>query len=183
MDNIINYTKGINYKDKSNIQSNGRVVNLSNERKPDYELYEENKDNNTFLNDSLQGIQDVTILSKVFFSEENVTRVQNLVRYNVWLQSGKQYIVGNQSDIELRIIMRAVYLQYSKNLDYNIKEQILDFDKHILEYCVRDIIHEVKQYYDYIEHTEKLPIPIQHPVNVAKQTTRSLPLRSVTSTF
>jgi hypothetical protein len=183
MNNTIDYKQGINYTDKRNMVSNGRVVNLGKERKSDYNLFEESKDNNTFLDDSLHGIQIECILSKVFFSEQNVERTQNMIRHNVWLKSGKKHIIGRQSDIELRIIMRAIYLQYSKNLDYNIKEQITDFDKHIIEYCTKDIMHEVNQYYDYIHHVETLPVPIQHPVNVAKQTERSLPLRSVTSTF
>jgi hypothetical protein len=183
MDNDIDYKQGINYKDKTNILSNGRVVNLSQEKKSDYILFQESKDNNTFLDDSLHGIQIQSILSRAYFSEENVERIQNIIRHTVYLKSGNKYIIGRQSDIELRIIMRAIYLQYAKNLDYGIKEQIEDLDKHILEYSIRDIMHEVNQYYDYINHVETLPIPIQHPVNVAKQTDRSLPLRSVTSTF
>ena len=46
------------------------------------------------------------------------------MRYQVWIQSGKKYVIEKQSPIELEIIMRAIFLQYSLNQDKDFGKQI-----------------------------------------------------------
>jgi hypothetical protein len=183
MENTINYPNNINWLQKNQQLSNGRVVNLSKERKKDYKLFNESSDHNTTLDDALQGIQMATTLSRAYFSPEHVQQLHNKIRYQVWLKSSKQFIISQQSDVELKIIMRAIYLQYSKNLELNIPEQIEDLDKHVLVYAVRDIVHEVNQHRDYLNKVETLPVPLQHPTYAIKQTDRTKLWRDTTSTF
>ena len=113
-----------------------------------------------FENNSLVGIQTVTPLSQAFFSEKNFDQLQNMIRYNVYIRSGKKHIIARQSDTQLRIIMRSIYLQNSKNLQTDITNQIKELNKLVLDYCVPNILVEVEQYMQYKVSVSKIPEPL-----------------------
>jgi hypothetical protein len=160
----------------------GRINNLNKNYGPDYKLFDDTdyKYDTTHSN-GIQGIHCSEKLNKVYFSKENINRLQDLIRYTVYIKSNKQHIIDRQSDTELQIVMRGIFLEYGRNLPDNISEQIKELDKYILNYCVTEIINEINQYKDYIHHAENLPIPLEHPKNLSSAGSRTL--RSVTSTF
>jgi hypothetical protein len=139
---------------------NGRVDILDNNPPKPFFLTPEKKNIQYYENNSLVGIQTVTPLSKAFFSEKNFDQIQNMIRYNVYLRSGKKHIIGRQSDTQLQIIMRSIYLQNSKNLQTDIKNQIKELNKLVLDYCVPNILVEVEQYMQYKVSVSKIPEPI-----------------------
>lgn len=134
-----------------------------------------------FQVESLYGIQETSTLNHLFFSKKNMDIIQNMIRYNVFIKSEEKYIIDKQSDIELQIIMRGIYLQYSPNLETNIKQQLEYLDKLVTDYAVAQIIPEVEQYFGYMKEIEYMPQPIDLPVNLSSKGSRSL--RSVTTTF
>lgn len=163
---------------------NGRVIDISgpNAAVKDFPMFTANnnkKDN--YKSEALKHIQVQTRLSLVYFSNANIKRVQDMIRYNVWLKSDKQFVIGPQSVIELEVVMRAIYLQHSKNLDCKIPEQVQELDDMVVNFCVPKIINEIIQYNGYLRQLEYLPIPEDRPVNLSSKGTRTL--RSVTTTF
>lgn len=161
---------------------NGRVIKLTGEKVKDFKMFTANNNNNdSFKSDALKHIQVKTKLSLVYFSKANMDRVQDMIRYNVWLRSDKQFIIGRQSNIELSLVMRAMYLQHSKNMDCKIAEQVQELDDMVVNFCVPKIINEIIQYNGYLRQLEYLPIPEDRPVNMSSKGTRTL--RSVTTTF
>ena len=104
-----------------------------------------------------------TPLSNCFFSKNNIQVLQNAIRYKVWNLSNKQYVIAPQSELQLRIIMRSVYLQYSKNLSTNISEQIQRLNKIVVNESVPNIMSSIKQYLGYRKEVSSLPVPLQHP--------------------
>ena len=107
--------------------------------------------------------------------------IQNMLRYNVYEKSEKKFVIDKQSDIELEIIMRSIYLQHSPNLPNKIKEQIKYLNDLVINWCTEQIIPEVNQYLGYIKEIEYMPEPIDLPLNLSSKGSRSL--RSVTTTF
>lgn len=161
---------------------NGRVINLSTEKNRDFHMFSGNNNkSDNFKNNALQHIQVKTKLSLVYFSEANIERLQNMIRYTVWVKSDKKFVIAPQSTIELQIIMRAIYLQHAKNLDFNIAEQVQELDDMVVNFCTPKIINEVIQHNGYLRQLEYLPIPEDRPVNMSAKGTRTL--RSVTTTF
>ena len=161
---------------------NGRVINLSNHSAKEFPMFTENNNNNdTYKSSALKHIQVDSKLSMVYFSKVNMDRVQESIRYNVWIKSDKKFVIGQQSWIELEIIMRAIYLQHAKNLDCNIAGQVQELDDKVMNYCVPKIINEIIQYNGYIRQLEYLPVPEDRPINVSSAGTKLL--RSVTTTF
>ena len=92
-----------------------------------YNLFQEfNKKN---FNDSVKNITNPTILSGVFF-KKNINNLQTKIIKGVKDLTG--YDIGNQSEEELEIIMRSIYLQFSKNSDCKIQEQVKNLNEQVL---------------------------------------------------
>jgi hypothetical protein len=160
---------------------NGRVIMNNTQNVKDMNMIEGNKTNNNFQVESLYGIQETSKLNQLFFSKKNMDIIQNNIRYTVYVKTNKKHIIDKQSDIELQIIMRSMYLQHSPNLEYNFKEQIEYLNKLVVDWCVEKIIPQLEQYIGYLKEVEYMPMPIDLPVNLSSKGSRTL--RSVTSTF
>lgn len=161
---------------------NGRVIDITKTNYPGLPMFANNNDKkDNFKYEALQHIQTPSSLSMLFFSKENIDRIQNELRYQVWIQSGKKYVVDNQSPIELEIVMRAIYLQFSLNQDKDFDKQINYLNKLVLSYCVPNVLTEVEQYLGYLDNVQKLPNPLPLPENLSSAGTKTL--RSVTTTF
>lgn len=161
--------------------SNGRVT-LDNDIIKDMKMIDgTNEKMKNFQVQALYGIQETSILNQLFFSKQNMNNIQDMIRYNVYLKTEKKFVIDKQSDIELEIIMRSIYLQHSPNLPNKIKEQIEYLNKLISDWCVEQIIPEVQQYVGYLSEIQYMPIPINLPINLSSKGSRTL--RSVTTTF
>jgi hypothetical protein len=162
---------------------NGRVtLDSKTEVIKDFTMIDHSNERmNNFQVEALYGIQETSALNQLFFSKKNMDIIQNMIRYNVFIKSESRFVIDKQSDIELEIVMRGIYLQYSPNLQTNIKEQLEYLDKLVTDYAVAQIIPEVEQYFGYMKEIEYMPEPIDLPVNLSSKGARSL--RSVTTTF
>jgi hypothetical protein len=164
-----------------NQYQNGRVTITSDNVKDMKMIDNENEKMNNFQVEALYGIQETSTLNQLFFSKKNMEIIQNMIRYNVYQKSEKKHVIGKQSDIELEIIMRSIYLQHSPNLPNKITEQITYLNKLVNDWCVDQILPEITQYFGYMKEIEFMPIPIDLPLNLSSKGSRSL--RSVTTTF
>ena len=63
----------------------------------------------------------------------------------------------------------------------DLREQVLQLDKMVIEETVPKIISSIKQYIGYLYDVQQLPIPIDLPKNLSSRGTKML--NSVTSTF
>lgn len=166
---------------KYNQFQNGRVTLEPGMIKDMKMIDKELEQMNNFQVESLYGIQETSQLNHLFFSKKNMEIIQNMIRYTVYEKSDKKYIIDRQSDIELQVIMRSIYLQHSPNLPNKIREQIQYLNKLVSDWSAEQILPEVMQYNGYIKEIEFMPVPIDLPVNLSSKGSRSL--RSVTTTF
>jgi hypothetical protein len=164
----------LNPEYQSRYEQQGLIPSLeSSEIIKPYELY---KNSNSKQNTSVDIISNIVVpnaLSRTFFSNDNVERIQNEIVNNVYNQSKK--LISRQSYQELQIIMKSIYLQYSRNLSNNIEEQVYTLNKYVIDECVSIIIPNVIQYNKYItEITGPLPIN-PRSMNVSNKGDKSLP--------
>lgn len=160
---------------------NGRVVTDGQTMK-DISMIDKSGENmQNFQVEALYGIQETSLLNQLFFCKKNMDIIQDMIRFNVYEKSDKKFIIDRQSEIELEIIMRSIYLQHSPNLPDKIKEQLRYLNNLVSNWCVEQIIPEVQQYNGYIKEIEYMPLPIDLPLNLSSKGSRSL--RSVTTTF
>jgi hypothetical protein len=132
----------------------------------------------TFQTDMLRGNWEETPVSKAFFSRENVDRLQLLIRKGVFDRSQpKGYVIDNQSADELKIIMRAIYYQYARNLPSDIGAQVADLNVKVVDWSVPHILSAVEHYMYYLNDISHLPVPMAHPQQLSSAGTKSLPLQ------
>jgi hypothetical protein len=128
--------------------------------------------------DLMRGNWMETNLSRGFFSPENTQIIQNAIRKDVFDRSGdKQWVIDEQSADELQIVMRSLYLQYAKNLEFDIPGQIADLNKLVINWCVPRIMSEVGMYQYYLKDISALPIPLPPPISMSSAGSKSLPFR------
>jgi hypothetical protein len=158
--------------------SNGRVDIKTQNTSKLFEMYDKIPAHQctTFRNPT-EGLWDETILSKVFFSQQNIQLLQNGIRVGVYNKSNRQYVIGPQDCDVLKIVMRSVYLQNAANLPSNIKEQVGELNKMVLDYCIQQVYGEAQGYMKYINDVSTLAVPISHPV-MANNTDKQLFLKS-----
>jgi hypothetical protein len=119
-----------------------------------------------------------TLLTFLFFSEQNINNLQNLIKMVVHREIG--YVVDNQSVNELLIIMRAVFLEYSfhpKLIDENTspKERAELLKKYtaeverlntiVINQITPKIISGLQQYLDYLRDASEQPYQMDKPKN------------------
>lgn len=161
---------------------NGLVAGISGMPGNGFPLFTcDNNTENTFKDYALYGIQTRSPLSDTFFSDVNMKRIQDQLRYRVWTASGGKYQIGDQSTTELMVIMRAIFLQNGKFLDYQIPEQIKELNRLVVDFALPKIMTEIEQYVSYLKNMEYLPQPMPLPINVSSAGTKTV--RSVASLF
>lgn len=184
--NILNFNKDEDsefLKEYSNLNEfkNTTLINEIKEQKnenilPDigsiknhvpYDLFQENKKQTNF-SESVKGIIEPTILSGVFFSRKNIDNLHTKIKFGI--KNILNYDINNQSEEEIQIIMRSIYLQYSKNTDCDIQKQVSDLNKEVLNYCISNIYTNIKQYLGYIRNISEVSdfvMPLPEKTNIA----------------
>lgn len=117
-------------------------------------------------------------LSNAFFSKKNIQRIQDTIIKEVYIQSNNEFVIGNQSERELVIIMRSYYLQYSKNLSYDINIQINTLNKYVVDWSVKEIIKNINQYIFYKKTVSSLPMPMERAQLPSQKGTKILEIKS-----
>ena len=146
-------------------------VNFGNTPGTSYHLFESATEPYSFRN-STKSIQGESNLNTVFFSKNNVELLHRSIITQVSNRTG--FKISRQSETELQIIMRSIFLQYSKNNPCNLQEQVRDLNKKVLDYAVNRIITEISQYLEYKDTVNKLPMPLSHPQNLSNAGQKSL---------
>jgi hypothetical protein len=145
---------------------NGRVNAVSEVANYKFVASQESStENNTNL---ISRNMNCTDVSAIFFSDNNVNLLQVGIRNKILNLSNGKYNIGKQSDIDLKIIMRSIYFQYGKNTSNNIKTQVLDLNTRVIDWCVPEILSNIKQSDKYIMDISTLPVPLDRP-NITTQ--------------
>lgn len=110
---------------------------------------------------------DKDMLNQLFFSKENISQIQNSLRFKIYQLSEGKYTIGNQSETELIIVMRSIYYQHSRNInDKNvIKEQIKNLNQLVVKEISPKILSQIQQYYGYMRDSTKRMDPLPNPEN------------------
>lgn len=189
----MNYSFVNNYEAKDFIKKNEN--NLYNEYKPtdkfkfnNYYMpsYQQNTNNwateNSIQKSMLKSIYTPTPLGELFFSQENINRIQQKIKYEVFKRTnGKYKIEVDQNESDLLIVMRDVYISDALNNPYKLVHQVKLLNHKTIEKILPDMISMIKQDDEYINQLDKPIDPIPLPVNVSKAGRLSLP--SVTTIF
>lgn len=144
--------------------------------KPAYDQ-QKGKDNKV-RHAAIRGIHEKTLLNQLYFSPANIRNIQNKLRYTIFKMSREQFVIPEQNEEELVIIMRSIYLQYSRNLNENVKEQISHLNDIVVDQLSPDLLANVKQYLKYLEDKNEPYRLMQRPQNVSSAGTKTLEIHT-----
>ncbi len=125
--------------------------------------------------EGVRGNLERTPLNQAFFSSANFQIIQNGIRKSVF--DNTDTVIDPVGSDDLFMIMRAMYLQYSRNLPTNIPGQIGELNERVIAWAVPKIVAEVNMYKYYLKDISTLPVQMMQPVNVSSAGTRSLPFK------
>lgn len=125
---------------------------------------------------ALKGIQSNSDLSKLFFSDDNMKRIQRNIKKEVYKRTNGQFrLDGDQDENDLFITMRATYMEHAKFLGNHIVRQVKQLNEKVIDDVLPGILVNIKQYHGYLKEINKPLDPIPLPLNVGNAGRRSLP--------
>lgn len=136
---------------------NGRIFISPDEVVKPYELFKDSSQAQQTDTSIISNIVVPNALSRTYFSNDNIERLQLQIIDGVYRACQKK--IGKQSYPELQIIMKSMYLQYGRNLPYDIEGQVATLNKYVADESVRIIVPNVLQYNKYLDDITS-PIPI-----------------------
>ena len=119
-----------------------------------------------------------TCLAETYFSKDNINIIQEGIINAVYNKSNGKYTIGKQSEDELMIVMRSIYFQYGKNLNFNINDQIKELNTLVIRWCVDEILSNIKQYIEFRKNVSTLPMPLEHAQLPSQKGTKTLEIKS-----
>lgn len=140
---------------------------LFSEHYKDYKLLDQQDvpDNYNYW-DILKTFQERNPMMDFFFSKKNIDHLQNLIIQMVEFQSSSLYKITRQSDNELLVVMRSIYITTPTN-PYSTGEQfkrdICTLNKNVLDWVVPRILVNVQQYLGYVKDKGNNTRPLPHP--------------------
>ena len=172
MENEYNDIESFDYKFRNLQKSRSNFSNKCN-----LVPYQTNGTNNimkdNFSDEMLKSHLCGSELSKHFFSKCNLDHLQQLIIDNIYIISNKKYKIGRQSDKELLIIMRHIYLNESDNDNTNIIQQVNILNDTIIHKIIPSLLSNITQHQNYL-HKIQNPLPVlEHPVNVNTSNSRT----------
>jgi len=145
---------------------NGRV-NIIEPENPDarFQMYERLavKNKATEYRGALIGDWEDSLLSKAYFSAENMQILQNGLRAGVYRASKNQILLPPQNVDNLMIIMRDTFTQYVDYTNDPIPKQIERLNKIILDTVVPQLYGEAMGYMKYLQDQSTLVVPLDLP--------------------
>jgi hypothetical protein len=158
---------------------NGRVDVFSTTPKFDVPDYQRKSVNNKDYNrEAIVGSLSSNPVNDLFFSELNINVLQDAIRYRIYNETKGKYIIGRQSDQELKAVMRSIYFQYSLNQDTNCVGQVKILNTYVLDWCVQDVLSNLLQYQQYKIDLSTLPIPLDRSPLMTTKGTKNLEITS-----
>ena len=147
--------------------SNGRVDILGDNIMDCFQLYDRIpvSDGDTYYRTAMTGNWENDQLSTTFFSEGNMNIIQNGMKAGVYKESKGRFVIGKQDEAPLKMIMRSIFLQHSKNLPNNITQQVEQLNHLVLEYAVPQVLGEAVGYVKFKNDASMMHTPIQRPTS------------------
>ncbi len=159
-----------------NIKMNGRVDAAQGAPAP-FALFAQSEEHRGRDNMKSTLRTQASPLSDLFFSGQNVEALQQGIRYRVFKESGDQLVIERQSEVELGVIMRSVFLTEARNDARPPREQVRELNAAVLAYSVPRVLEEARMYAQYRRDASTLPVPIDRGELATSKGTRTLEMK------
>ena len=158
-------------------QRNGRIDIMDVNKRNQFDLFDKiHVDDKSSFRDAMVGNWTDSLLSKAFFSAENIQIIQNGLRAGVYDKTNQRHIIGKQNVDTIKIVMRSIFLQHSANMPTQITEQIQALNNLTLDYLIPNACGELEGYLNYKRDVSNLATPIDLPIKASTDNQKTLEL-------
>jgi len=159
---------------------NGRINVSGNQDGLAYKNNNEKQNLCNYATEAISHSTNRTPLSDIFFSQQNMDIVQLGMRNMVLNKTNGVYNIGKQNETELKIIMRAMFIQHAKyRTDIPINIQIQEINREVLNFAVPRIISSLNMKRKYLQDIQQLPMPLEHAKLMSTKGTKELELKEL----
>jgi hypothetical protein len=117
---------------------------------------------------------EVGALETNFFSKENIDLINKQLILRVYQVSKKKFKICPQKEEDLIIVMRYIFIEYARNLPFDIAGQIKDLNCNVVGEILPTVISNVDQKVGYLRDISTQPVGPPLPINT-KSIDRTLP--------
>jgi len=135
--------------------------------------------NNNFKKFAVEGVTERNQISDLFLSQKNIDFIQNKIIKTFKIKHN--YNISNQSNSELLIIMRSIYLNNCTNNYKNmndVKKEIIKLNDLVVNYSVDNIFKNIKSQELYLKKINNDLEPINLPSNTNSKGDKQLEFKS-----
>ena len=157
------------------MQSNGRVNILNYNPHDRFQLHDKiPTGQSTSYHDALIGNWQNNTLSNTFFSTGNIRILQNGLKAGIYKESNGRFIIGDQDEDTLKIIMRSIFLQHAANQKNNITGQVQHLNTLVLKYSIPQVYGEAQGYVKFKNDVSTLAVPMTRATSTYTNNTLEL---------
>ena len=163
-----------------------KMIHTFDDHYGDFPMYEEpqgqgqgldvyNQPYNTSYRDITKTIVERSPVSDMFLSHNNVKHLKGLICSTVYRQSGGKYRISPeaQSDNDLLLVMRSIFLNNAKHLPDQIKEQVAELNYLVLLDMVPRVISNAQHHLSFIRDHSQQGLHMDRPQYMSTTGTRS----------
>lgn len=133
---------------------------------------------------ALKGIQSESELSKLFFSDQNIQRIQKMIRRAVTeATKGEFKLDTDQDPKDVFFVMRATYMEYARFLPSGTVRQCKALNRKVVSESISGILTNLRQSHGYLKEINKPLSPIPRPININGKGRKQLPSISTSLGF
>lgn len=108
---------------------------------------------------------NISDIPNIFFSDENINIINNNLIYAVYKNTNNEYKIKPQSNEQLLIVMRYVFLEYARHLPYDITGQVKALNTHVVNEILPNVITNAQQHIGYLKDIKKIREPVPLPLS------------------
>lgn len=138
-----------------------------------------NINNNNFKKFAVEGVTERNQISDLFLSQKNIDFIQKKIIKTLKIKHN--YNISNQSNSELLIIMRSIYLNNCTNNYKNmndVKKEIIKLNDLVINYSVDNIFKNIRSQELYLKKINNDLEPINLPSNTNSKGDKQLEFKS-----
>jgi len=140
-----------------------------------YPLYEEHSPNPEIYESVIASLRvEQTPLNRRFFSRKNLDVLQDRIRSGIKTSMG--YDISRQSDDQLLIAMRALYMQHGNHNPTNVDAELERLNGIVIAEVLPGIAGGVRAYLGYVRDASRIPPPLERSVNTSVKGSKTFEL-------
>jgi len=164
------------YPTNITVKSTGvRTKGFTFDEVPFLAFQEHRKKYSDVASEAYKGYGTDSELSKVFFSDDNVRRVQKGLTYYIEKYTKNKVLIEDQPTLDIIVYMQNTFYTYGRFLERDIDKQIKELNMICIKEMIPLVITQIKQHLVYIRDISRPPAMMDQPLNVSGAGRRTLP--------